>query len=313
MRKNALIISCYVCALGAFGAFFRWLQIQIFYDPVTGIMTGSVWGILLPLMIIAVAVVFYSLIKKLLDRNLIPPVKLYDMFRGTTLVYPAVAWTIGIITALGGLVTAFSVRYDAQAGLYTIVGLLAIIGGMSFPLICTCSKRRFAPGFVSALMTVPVIMFIIWLIASYRQNATIASIWVYAVEILALCACLTAFFFTAGYAYGRVKPIESLFFTMFASFLGFMTLSDNRYTGLQLIVCGSIGMMLTEAWMIVSNMREKSDGDAPSELSENVQDEAELIIQTDLDEIMKEAEKIPVEETVKDDDDDVKIWKTGKN
>ena len=117
MRKNALIISCYVCALGAFGAFFRWLQIQIFYDPVTGIMTGSVWGILLPLMIIAVAVVFYSLIKKLLDRNLIPPMKLYDMFRGTTLVYPAVAWTIGIITALGGLVTAFSVRYDAQAGL----------------------------------------------------------------------------------------------------------------------------------------------------------------------------------------------------
>lgn len=313
MRKNALIISCYVCALGAFGAFFRWLQIQIFYDPATGIMTGSVWGILLPLMIIAVAVVFYYLIKKLLDQNLIPPMKLYDMFRGTTLVYPAVAWTIGIITALGGLVTAFSVRYDAQAGLYTIVGLLAIIGGMSFPLICTCSKRRFAPGFVSALMTVPVIMFIIWLIASYRQNATIASIWVYAVEILALCACLTAFFFTAGYAYGRVKPIESLFFTMFASFLGFMTLSDNRYTGLQLIVCGSIGMMLTEAWMIVSNMREKSDGDAPSELSENVQDEAELIIQTDLDEIMKEAEKIPVEETVKDDDDDVKIWKTGKN
>ena len=313
MRKNALIISCYVCALGAFGAFFRWLQIQIFYDPVTGIMTGSVWGILLPLMIIAVAVVFYSLIKKLLDRDLIPPMKLYDMFRGTTLVYPAVAWTIGIITALGGLVTAFSVRYDAQAGLYTTVGLLAIIGGISFPLICTCSKRRFAPGFVSALMTVPVIMFIIWLIASYRQNATIASIWVYAVEILTLCACLTAFFFTAGYAYGRVKPIESLFCTMFASFLGFMTLSDNRYTGLQLIVCGSIGMMLTEAWMIVSNMREKSDGDAPDELSENASDEAELILQTDLDEIMKEAEKIPVEDTVIDDDDDVKIWKNGKN
>ena len=313
MRKNALIISCYVCALGAFGAFFRWLQIQIFYDPVTGIMSGSAWGILLPLMIIAVAVVFYSLIKKLLDRNLIPPVKLYDMFRGTTLVYPAVAWTIGIITALGGLVTAFSVRYDAQSVLYTLVGLLAIIGGMSFPLICTCSKRRFAPGFVSALMTVPVIMFIIWLIASYRQNATIASIWVYAVEILALCACLTAFFFTAGYAYGRVKPIESLFFTMFASFLCFMTLSDNRYTGLQLIVCGSIGMMLTEAWMIVSNMREKSAEDAPAELSENASDEAELIIQTGIDEIIKEAEAIPVEETVKDDDDDVKIWKSDKN
>ena len=313
MRKNALIISCYVCALGAFGAFFRWLQNQICYDPVTGIMSRSAWNFLIPLAIIGVAVIFYMQIKKLLDQNLVPPMKLYDMFHGTTLVYPVLAWIIAAITAIGGLVTIVSVRYTEQAGLYTLIGLLAICSGISFPLICTCSKRRFSPGFVSALMTAPVVMFALWLIASYRQNATIASIWVYAVEILALCACLTAFFYTAGYAYGRVKPIQSLFFTMMAAFLCFMTMSDNRNTGLQLIVCGSIGMLLTEAWAIVSNMREAGEVEEEiSELAEESENEPSAPETPDLEDIIREAAEIRTETTIVDDDDDVKIWNSDK-
>lgn len=313
MRKNALIISCYVCALGAFGAFFRWLQNQICYDPVTGIMARSAWNFLIPIAIIGVAVIFYAQIKKLLDQNLVPPMKLYDMFHGTTLVYPVVAWIIAAITAIGGLITIVSVRYTEQSGLYTLIGILAIISGISFPLICTCSKRRFSPGFVSALMTVPVVMFALWLIASYRQNATIASIWVYAVEILTLCACLTAFFFNAGYAYGRVKPIESLFFTMMAAFLCFMTMSDNRNTGLQLIVCGSIGMLLTESWAIVSNMREAGEVEEEiSELAEESENEPSAPVTPDLEAIIREAAKIQTETTIVDDDDDVKIWNSDK-
>lgn len=313
MRKNALIISCYVCALGAFGAFFRWLQNQICYDPVTGIMARSAWNFLIPIAIIGVAVIFYAQIKKLLDQNLVPPMKLYDMFHGTTLVYPVVAWIIAAITAIGGLITIVSVRYTEQSGLYTLIGILAIISGISFPLICTCSKRRFSPGFVSALMTVPVVMFALWLIASYRQNATIASIWVYAVEILTLCACLTAFFFNAGYAYGRVKPIESLFFTMMAAFLCFMTMSDNRITGLQLIVCGSIGMLLTESWAIVSNMREAGEVEEEiSELAEKSESETESPIAPDLEAIIREASELQTETTIVDDDDDVKIWNSDK-
>ena len=306
MRKNALIITCYVCALGAFGAFFRWLQNQICYDPVTGIMAKSMWNFLLPIAMLAAAAVFYMQIKNLLDRNLVPPMKLYDMFRGTTIVYPIVSWIVALIMVFGGLITITGLKYDEQSGLYTFIGFLAIISGLSFPLICTCSKRRFSPGFVSVMMTVPIIMFALWLITSYRQNATIASIWVYAVEILTLCACLTAFFFNAGYAYGKIKPIESLFFTMLAAFFCFMTMSDNRNTGLQLIICGSIGMLLTECWAIVGNMRNADD--IASEATEKNAPAPEL------DDILREAYELQSEATVSDDvDDDVKIWNGDKN
>lgn len=316
MRKNALTISCYVCALGAFGAFFRWLQNQIFYDPVTGIMAAGVWNILIPLAIIAAALVFYFQIKKLLDGNLVPPMKLYDMFRGTTVIYPVASWIVAAITVIGGFSTISNVRLDAQSGLYTLIGIFAILSGIGFPLICTCAKRRFSPGFVSVLMTAPIILFSLWLIASYRQNATIASISVYAVEIITLCTCLGAFFYTAGYAYGRVNPIQSLFFTMLASFLCFMTMSDNRYAGLQLILCGALGMLIIEMWALVSNMREAGAvEDAVSEPGEKTESVPDAPLTPDLECIIREASEIKTEATVvgDDNDDDVKIWNSDKN
>ena len=55
--KVPLILSCYVCALGAFGAFFRWLQMQVARDSETGPINPSILNFLLPAVIIAAAVV----------------------------------------------------------------------------------------------------------------------------------------------------------------------------------------------------------------------------------------------------------------
>ena len=63
--KAPLILTCYVCALGAFGAFFRWLQMQIAMDAETGMMKPGVLNVLVPLTIICAAVVFYLRLKKL--------------------------------------------------------------------------------------------------------------------------------------------------------------------------------------------------------------------------------------------------------
>ena len=46
---DALIMLCYTCAFGAFGAFFRWLQMQVARDTETGLINPSILNILLPL------------------------------------------------------------------------------------------------------------------------------------------------------------------------------------------------------------------------------------------------------------------------
>lgn len=309
MRKNALIICSYTCAIGAFGAFFRWLQNQICYDPETGVMSGGAFNIVIPVVIIAAALAFYVLIKKLFDKGLVPPTKLYDMFRGTTIVYPTVFWILAAVTALGGIITIAGTRFDKQAGLYAVVGILAVLSGIGFPLICTCSKHRYAPGFVSALMTVPVLMCALWLITSYRQNATIPSVSVYAIEILTLCACIAAFFYTSGYAYGRIMPVKSIIATMFAAFMCFMTLSDERYIGLQLVICGCAGMLLVENWMLISNSTMREEGEE-SEPELPAEEAADSVLKPTVEDIIEEA--AAEDTTVADEDDDMKIWKGNK-
>ena len=73
MRKNALINSCYVCAAGAFGTFFRWLQNQSVFDAETGLVNPSALNILVPLVILGAAVLFYFLVRKLKAREFEAP------------------------------------------------------------------------------------------------------------------------------------------------------------------------------------------------------------------------------------------------
>ena len=69
--NDALIMLCYTCAFGAFGAFFRWLQMQVARDTETGMINPSILNILLPLLIVAAAVVLWLRTRKLTDAFLI--------------------------------------------------------------------------------------------------------------------------------------------------------------------------------------------------------------------------------------------------
>ena len=253
--RHALTLVCFTAGLGAFGSFFRWLQNQTAFDKETGLGEPGFINVLVILVILAAAAVIYLKLRRIGKEGFELPDSVYDAFRGRTVVYPVVIWIIGIVMALGGIIALSNVRFDAQSTWFSIIAALAIVSGLSFPMICTAARRRFAPGLVSLLMTLPVIMFCIWLVASYKLHATNPVRWAYAIEILALCAAIIAFFYTAGYPYGKAKPKSAVYAAAMGAFFCFMTIADERYAGLQLIFFASGLMLLMEIWMIVSNLR----------------------------------------------------------
>ena len=259
--KAPLILSCYVCALGAFGAFFRWLQMQVARDAETGMMDSSILSILVPLTILCAAVLFYLRLKKLCDGGKALPTEFYAALKGNSVLCPVISWVIGVFTAIGGVVTMLNVTLDAQRGLYIVIAALGILCGLSFPLICSAARKRYSPGLTSLFMTLPVIMYCLWLIACYKANSNNPNLWVYAIEIIAVCCIITAFYYTAGFPYGRAKPRWAAYFCMMGAFLGFVTLADGRYLGLQILLLGSVGMLIMENWLIIQNMRDKDDSD----------------------------------------------------
>ncbi|MGM9574388.1 MAG: hypothetical protein ACI3VE_00555 [Oscillospiraceae bacterium] len=273
--KVPLILSCYVCALGAFGAFFRWLQMQVARDAETGMMDPSILNILVPLTIICAAVLFYLRLKKLVDDGNVLPTEFYSALKGSSVLCLVISWVIGGITAIGGVVAMLNVALDAQRGLYTVIACLAILCGLSFPLICSAAHKRYSPGLTSLFMTLPVVMYCLWLIACYKANSNNPNLWVYAIEIIAVCCLIIAFYYTAGFPFGRARPRHAVYFCMMGAFLGIVTLADSRYMGLQLILLGSAGMLIMENWLIVQNIRNKEDAPevSPSPAAEAVKAE----------------------------------------
>ena len=148
---------------------------------------------------------------------------------------------------------------DAQRGLYTVIACLAILCGLSFPLICSAAHKRYSPGLTSLFMTLPVVMYCLWLIACYKANSNNPNLWVYAIEIITVCCLIIAFYYTAGFPYGKAKPRHAAFFCMMGAFLGIVTLADSRYLGLQLILLGSVGMLIMENWLLIQNRADKAD------------------------------------------------------
>ena len=280
--KAPLILSCYVCALGAFGAFFRWLQMQVARDSETGMMNPSILSVLVPLTILCAAVLFYLRLKKLCDGEKALPTEFYAALKGSSVLCPVISWVIGVFTAIGGVVTMLNVTLDAQRGLYIVIAALGILCGLSFPLICSAARKRYSPGLTSLFMTLPVIMYCLWLIACYKANSNNPNLWVYAVEIIAVCCIITAFYYTAGFPYGRAKPRWAAYFCMMGAFLGFVTLADGRHLGLQLMLLGSVGMLIMENWLIIQNMRDKDDSDELSPAPDTDSEKAKEPAKTDI-------------------------------
>ena len=280
--KAPLILSCYVCALGAFGAFFRWLQMQVARDAETGMMDSSILSILVPLTILCAAVLLYLRLKKLCDGEKALPTEFYAALKGSSVLCPVISWVIGVFTAIGGVVTMLNVTLDAQRGLYIVIAALGILCGLSFPLICSAARKRYSPGLTSLFMTLPVIMYCLWLIACYKANSNNPNLWVYAIEIIAVCCIITAFYYTAGFPYGRAKPRWAAYFCMMGAFLGFVTLADGRHLGLQLMLLGSVGMLIMENWLIIQNMRDKDDSDELSPAPDTDSEKAKEPAKTDI-------------------------------
>jgi len=270
--KNALIICSYVCALGAFGAFARWLQNQLAFDKVTGVTNPSMWNIIVPLLLIASAVGLNFVIRKYLV-NYDAPTKMTDTFRGNVKLLIAAAWVAGGIVALGGLIILLG-RNDTQRSAASLIGVLALFSGFSFPAICASAKRNLSPSLVSMFSTLPVLTFVIWLLACYVQNANMPNVWLYGIEIITVSVVITAFYFNAGFAFGKPRPYKALYFSMLGAFMCFVSLADSRAFGRQLVFCGTAAMLLMYCWMIVKNMREKSQEEPEEEKEEEPEETA---------------------------------------
>ena len=263
MHKSPLQIGVFVVGAGAFGVFFRWLQLQLAFE--NGLAGASLWNIVVPLGILAAAWIFRRFVEQFRDERCHLPTDFPGALKNDLLLYRLARVAIGGIMCLGAVLLFATSETDPNAGFLRVLSLTGLLTGLSWPLLLREANRE--PGesktwllCVYALM--PVLFFVVWLVYDYKLNSLNSVIWAYVIEVLTVCVCLVSFFRLAGFAFGQPNAEKALRLSMLGAFLCLMSLADDRHTGQQIMLFACAMIQVLYAWIMVDNLEQ---GEKPPE------------------------------------------------
>lgn len=258
MKQLALKIECYIVGACAFGVFIRWLQLQIAFDD-NGLCGRSGLNVAVVLIILAAGYVFQRFIKQMRADRFLPNKAPHTALANGGRLHSLIRWAIGGLMCIGALALALSCETDKEAVFLLILAGSALLSGLAFPILMKRVNEPGAkPGPLCLLSMLPVVMYALWLVVSYKANDINSVVWAYAIEIIAISVAMVAFFYDAGYVFGQPKPWKSLFFSMMGAVLCVMCIADERYFGMQLMFISTALMFMYYTWIIIENMGKKA-------------------------------------------------------
>lgn len=258
MQKKSLEITCYVAGAGAFGVFLRWLQDQLAFDE-NGLSEPSVFNFLVPLMLLAAAWMFTRFINKIQDDKLYVPRDFCDALFNPGKLFAVARWAIGLLMCLGAVVLLMTSETDVDADFIRIICLLGFLSGLAFPFVLgSANYDEFANvRFVRLCMMMPILLFSAWLILCYKQNSYNSVVWSYVIEMATIIVALLAFFRIAGYAFFAPNWRKCMLAIMMGAAMCIMSLADERYMGMHIIMLSAALMLILYNWILFKNLRKK--------------------------------------------------------
>ena len=256
MRKNALMITCYVCVAAAFGAFFRWIENQAGFEQETGlVIPGSIWHFVAALVCLAGAVGLLALVVGLRRKHFREPETCEEAFHG---IAPLSTYCVYLLTGMmigSGLILYVQAGAERYPLLLRLLAIFAILSGMGLPYLLKEREKARDENLMCLCAALPVLMCSFWLVVSYKIHGTEPSAWSFGMEILAICADAVGFYYLAGYAFGRVRTYRTLYFLLLGTFLSLVAFGDGTVFGRKLLLLACAGTQLYCAWCVVSNLR----------------------------------------------------------
>ena len=256
--SKALEISCYVLCTGAFGIFFRWMQLMLAYDD-AGLVDASAWNVLLPILIIASGYIFYNFVSKFEKHGLYLPDDFCSALQNDGKFYNIISIAIGAIMVIGAVLLILQCEVDKNASFLFVLAAAAAASGITFPFLLKAANKPHVENrkMIAFLSFLPILHFVIWLIVCYKQNSINSVGWDYIIELLAIVISMIAFFRVAGFAFGVPNAKKSMFFCMLGAMLCITCIADERYIGQQVMFAAAAAMQILYNWIMISNLKQK--------------------------------------------------------
>lgn len=258
MQKRSLEINCYVVGAGAFGVLFRWLQDQLAFDD-AGLAEQSVFNYLVPVLLLAALVAYVRLVNRVQDEKLYVPREFCEALFNPGRLFIVLRWLVGAVMCAGAALLMIASETDKNVDMMRVLALLGFFTGLSFPLLLGEANYEAVEhlGLTRLYAVLPVVFYAMWLVLSYKENAYNSVVWDYSIEIATICVAMMAFFRVAGFAYGVVDSRKCLINIMIGATMCIMSLADERYMGMQLMLVSSAAMLVLYNWILIMNMKKK--------------------------------------------------------
>ncbi|NLH01606.1 MAG: hypothetical protein GX488_06885 [Clostridiales bacterium] len=260
MRKKSLKLCGFSCIMGIFGAFLRWLQIQNIFEPDTGLATpNSPWSWAFIAFVILSASMLIVFVRSFRKSSF--PLTYPEIYSGGKF-YKTAAIIIGALMALGGFATIIR-TLSSRSVFDLLLGIFSFAGAVSSSSFVISAKKSGSKNAGIAVSVIIVLFLCFWLISAYKFSASDPVIWHFAPRILAISSSVLAFYYVAGFVFGRPKPLLALYFCQLGAFLSITTLADSYPLGEQFIVLSFAAFMELLSFLQVCNIisGEPSEGD----------------------------------------------------
>lgn len=258
MQNKALSITISTAVLAAFGAFLRWLQNQVSFEPDTGLAKiGSMWPYVTAAWIVLAAIILWVQCSRMTRIEKAPAPQTYaEAFAPVGRLSDGLGLLFAFAMIVGGVLLIITVPpSDQQRTLLRIVGAIAALCGLGFPIQLAGARSERPSSLVVVMAGLPILLYAFWLVTSYKANIVNPTITAYAIEILTICVMGVAFYQMAGFAFDRPKPARALFWAHFAGFFAIMSLSDAHYFAVYLVLLASGLMLMLQAFLIGANTK----------------------------------------------------------
>lgn len=259
MQRNGITICSSVLVISAFSGFVRWVQNQSAFELDTGLMIpGKFWSKAAMLVCVACIAAICMMVRRLWYQGYYPAQDYSSLINGKPVWLRYITRGIGAVMVVGACIAFLVAGYELYSTMVRTLCVLAVAAAWSFVKLTEEAKsEKASPMKQMILCSLPVAMYVYWLIVSYRTHAAIPSVWSYAVEVFAICLSILGTFYFAGYGYEFPRPYAALAFLLSGCFLSLVTLLDDRNAGLALMMAAGAAMQMYYAWMIITSMSEE--------------------------------------------------------
>lgn len=255
MRKSWIAPSLAVLA-GAGGAIIRKIELDSVFEETTSLAVrgAPVSRALIALSVLSVAVIF------LFSLFAVKKGAVTDAYRKTFKTESVLSCLISFV--FGVTVICCSAVFflkpeniNIPALVNAIFSVFSVLSGVSFILLSVCGFTQKESGATMLFSVIPAMFFCFWLALTYKNYAQNPELLTYCYRSIALAFSALAFYYGAGYAFGRAKPRMTVISHLAAIYFLCVTLADSWLIAERLILLAAIGFLFQNAVRFLRAMK----------------------------------------------------------